>query len=354
MKRRTALIAFTSTAVLASLTACMPGTGSGSAAGAPTELVITTFGGDWQKNFTDAVVKPFEKANNVTIKQVTLYSADALAQLQAQKSSPQIDVVFFSGGQEATAARDKLIAPISASSLSNGADLIDSAKSGLEQGEGPVIQISPVGLTYRTDKIDKPTSWNDVFDPKYKKHVAFTDLSNSYGTLGMLSINQAKGGTADDVTPGISAMGQAAKAGDAVVIKTSSDLQQAFSSRDIWLAPYAQDYAETLRKAGQPVEFVLPAEGSMASFITANAVAGRANIPLATKFIDFALSSDVQAKFVSGMTYSSVNQKTEIPEDLKSKVVWGSSLDKLQRLSGATFGEKSATWLKQWNEAIAQ
>ncbi|WFR74134.1 extracellular solute-binding protein [Prescottella defluvii] len=202
-----------------------------------TELVVTTFGGEWQKNFTEAVVKPFEKENNVTVKQVTLYSSDALAQLQAQKSSPQMDVVFFSGGQETVAAKDGLLAPIDPAALTNAPDLISQATTGLAGGRGPVVQITPMGLLYRTDKVSEPTSWNDPFNPDYRQHVAFTDLSNSYGTLGMLMTNQTRGGTIDNVTPGIDAIGQSTRAGDAIITKTSSDLQQAFAARDIWVAP---------------------------------------------------------------------------------------------------------------------
>ncbi|CRK51552.1 conserved exported hypothetical protein [Rhodococcus sp. RD6.2] len=349
MKRRLAIAAVAlALGSAASLTACMPGSSSAA------ELVVTTFGGEWEKNFTDAVVKPFEEENNVTIKQVTLYSSDALAQLQAQKSSPQIDVVFFSGGQEKVAADEGLLAPIDPADLTNAPDLIDQATSELANGQGPVVQVSPMGLIYRTDKLDQPTSWNDAFKPEYRQHVAFTDLSNSYGTLGMLMINQTRGGTIDDVTPGIDAIGQSVRAGDSIVTKTSSDLQQAFSARDIWLAPYSQDYAETLRKAGQPVGFTMPSEGTTGSFITANAVAGRSNTDLATKFIDYALGVGAQEKFVTGMAYSPVNTKVAVPADLQSKILAGPTLAKLTRFDAADLTSRSAEWQKQWQEQITR
>jgi putative spermidine/putrescine transport system substrate-binding protein len=349
MKRRLALTAIAlAVGAAASLSACSPGSSSAS------ELVVTTFGGEWQKNFTEAVVKPFEKENNVTIKQVTLYSSDALAQLQAQKSSPQMDVVFFSGGQEAVAAKDGLLTPIDASALTNAPDLISQATTGLAGGQGPVVQITPMGLLYRSDKVDEPTSWNDPFNPEYRQHVAFTDLSNSYGTLGMLMINNARGGTIDNVTPGIDAIGQSARAGDSIITKTSSDLQQAFAARDIWMAPYSQDYAETLRKAGQPVGFAIPKEGTTGSFITANLVAGRSNTDLATKFIDYALSAGAQEKFVSGMAYSPVNTKAVVPADMQSKILAGPTLDKLVRFDPAQLTGNSAAWQQQWQEQITR
>src|SRR3954467_11546564 len=85
-----------------------------------TTLVVNSWGGAYEKLHKQLVFEPFEKANNVKIKVVTVYSADTLAQLRAQKANPQYDVVHFSGGQEVIAAREGLLAPIKPAELSNG------------------------------------------------------------------------------------------------------------------------------------------------------------------------------------------------------------------------------------------
>ena len=87
---------------------------------AETTLVINSFGGAYEKAHLDLVIKPFEQKYNCKVKIITAYSADALARLRAQKNKPQFDIVHFSGGQEAIAAKEGLLVPIKPELLSRG------------------------------------------------------------------------------------------------------------------------------------------------------------------------------------------------------------------------------------------
>lgn len=318
-------------------------------------LVVTSFGGDWEKTFVEAVVDPFEKETGAKVELITLYSADALAQVTAQKASPQIDVVHFSGGQEFTAAKDGLIAPIARDALSESGDLVDVATAGLERGEGPVIQLAPIGLAYNTEAdAPAPTSWLDLFDEAYAGHVALTDFSNTYGVLSMLRVADALGGGIDDASEAITDLGGLASSGDAIVVPTSPDLQTAFAQRGTWLAPYAMDYAGTLQDAGLPVEFIVPKEGATASLITANVVEGRDNQDLATLFIDYELRADAQALFAENMRYSPVNTKAELSGDAADAVLTGDELDSIVVYAPGDIAAQRPAWTDEWNALITK
>ena len=318
-------------------------------------LVVTSFGGDWETTFVEAVVEPFEEATGASVELVTLYSADALAQLTAQAASPQLDVVHFSGGQEYTAAQQGLIEPIAPEDLESYADLAEVAVAGLENGEGPTIQLAPIGLVYNTESgAPEPSSWLDVFDEEYAGHVALTDFSNTYGVLSMLRVADALGGGIDDATQAITDLGELAASGDAIVVPTSPDLQTAFAQRDIWLAPYAMDYAGTLKDAGLPVEFIVPEEGATASLITANAVAGRENSELAKLFIDFELRPEAQQLFAERMRYSPVNTKTELSGEIADEVLSGDELDDVVVYPAGELAANRPAWTEEWNALITQ
>lgn len=319
------------------------------------EIVVTSFGGDWEKALLAAVVIPFEAETGAKVKLVTAYSADALAQITAAKGNPQFDVVHFSGGQEITAAAEGLLEPISPSDLSNYANLAEVAIQGMANGAGPVIQVTPVGLVYRTDKIaSAPTSWTDIFKDEYKGKVALTDFSNTYGVLSMLRINDALGGNINDVSKGLQAVGDMAANNDAVVIATSAELQAAFVNRDIWIAPYAQDYAATLIAAGIPVAFAAPSEGMTASFITASVVAGRENTDLAKLFIDYTLRPEAQATFATLMRYAPVNTTTVIPENIASSVLSTEQVASILRYDASVIAANRPAWTEEWNSRIAR
>ncbi len=318
-------------------------------------LVVTTFGGDWEAAFIEAVVEPFEEETGASVEMVTLYSADALAQVTAQKASPQIDVVHFSGGQEYTAAQEGLIDPIEASDLTEYDNLVEVATAGLERGEGPVIQLSPIGLVYSTEAdAPAPTSWMDLFNEEYAGHIALADFSNTYGVLSMLRVADVLGGGIEDPSEAIADLGELASSGDAIVVPTSPDLQTAFAQRGTWIAPYAMDYAGTLQDAGLPVEFIVPEEGVTASLITANVVSGRDNTELAKLFIDYELRPHAQKVFAEQMRYSPVNTTTELSGDAEGTVLSAEELESAVVYAPGDIAANRAAWTDEWNSLITR
>jgi putative spermidine/putrescine transport system substrate-binding protein len=240
-------------------------------------LTINSFGGAYEEAHRKCVIGPFEQETGAKVQIVTAYSADAFAQLRAQKDAPQFDVIHFSGGQEIVGAAEGLLAPIDAAKLANAADLYDFAKANLAKGEGPAYSIAAIGLVYNSEKAPKaPASWKDLLDPAVGEHLVLTDISNGYGMLGFLMLNQVQGGDLNNIQPGLDTVKKLIDDG-AVVVAKSPEIQQEFAQNDAWIAPYASDYAFTLRKAGLPAKFVQGAEGTPASYITANLVANRPN-----------------------------------------------------------------------------
>lgn len=328
---------------------------SGTAFAQDKTLTINSFGGAYEQAHRQCVIDPFEKETGAKVQIVTAYSADAFAQLRAQKDAPQFDVIHFSGGQEIVGAAEGLLAPIDASKLSNAADLYDFAKANLAKGEGPAYSIAAIGLVYNSEKSPKaPASWKDLTDPEFSEHLVLTDISNGYGMLSFLMLNQAEGGSLDDIKPGLDAVSKLLAAG-AIVVSTSPEIQQEFAQNDAWIAPYASDYAYTLRKAGLPAKFVQGSEGTPASFITANLVANRPNKDLALKFIDMSISKAAQECFADALRYSPTNAKVELKPEVAADVAYGAEGVKgLIRFEPAKIEANRKAWVEAWNKAIAK
>src|SRR5690625_3836175 len=126
------------------------------------------------------LIKPFEKEFDAKVEVITLYSADALARIKAQKDNPEIDIVQFSGGQEVQAAEEGLIEKINPEIVTNVSDIYEGAL--LDKEYGPATAFSALGLLYNTDKVNEvPTSWETLWEDEYKGKIALTDISNAYG-----------------------------------------------------------------------------------------------------------------------------------------------------------------------------
>lgn len=316
-------------------------------------LVVNSWGGPYERLHRELVFEPFAKAHNVKIEVVTLYSADTLAQLRAQKDAPQYDVVHFSGGQEVIAAREGLIAPIKPDELTNAPNMYPFAIEGLARGEGPVHLVTTVGLLYNEETAPRaPTSWKDLWSKDYGDHLILADLSHSFGMLGFLMMNQVWGGSLDDTKPGLNKVGELLDRSS--IISSSPEVQQNFAQNDTWIAPFAQDYAHTIRESGLPVKFVIPEEGVPAVYFTANLVANRPNQELAKKLIDFELSPEVQAAFARAMRYSPTNSKTELPPDVAKDVVYGDAVESLVRFDPVKIDAMRKNLVEDWKKLISR
>ncbi|MBS3849566.1 ABC transporter substrate-binding protein [Devosia sp. J2-20] len=320
-----------------------------------TTFTINSFGGAYETAHRACIITPFEEETGVSVNVVTAYSADAFAQLRAQKDAPQFDVIHFSGGQEIVGAAEGLLAPIDAASLTNAADVYDFAKANLAKGEGPAYSIAAIGLIYNTDAVSPaPTQWADLLNPEYSEHLVLTDISNGYGMLGFLMLNQSQGGDLNNIQPGLDAVAKLLEAG-ALIVSTSPEIQQEFAQNDAWIAPYASDYAFTLRKAGLPSGFAQGAEGTPASYITTNVVAGRPNTDLALKFVDMSISPEAQECFAEALRYSPTNSKAELSAEVAADVAYGEEgVAGLIRFDPAVIEANRTAWVEEWNKTIAR
>lgn len=318
-----------------------------------TTLVVNSWGGPYEKLHRELVFEPFEKAHDVKIQVVTLYSADALAQLRAQKEAPQYDVIHFSGGQEVIAAREGLLAPIEPAELENAPDLYPFASEGMTRGEGPVHLVTTVGLLYNEETAPRvPTSWKDLWDAEYGDHIVLTDLSNSFGLLGFLMMNRVWGGAIEDATAGLEKVGELVE--NSMIVTTSPEIQQNFAQNDAWITPFAQDYAHVIRESGLPVKFVVPEEGVAGVYFTANLVANRPNQDLAKKLIDFELSPEVQEAFARAMRYSPSNSKAVLDDDIADEILHGDAMSSLVRFDPLEMDAHRNQLVEDWKKLISR
>lgn len=318
-------------------------------------ITINSFGGAYETAHRKCVIEPFEKVTSAKVNIVTAYSADAFAQLRAQKAAPQYDVIHFSGGQEIVGAKEGLLAPIDAAKVPNLVDVYDFAKANVAKGEGPAYSIAAIGLVYAANKTPKaPSKWTDLADPAYAEHLVLTDISNGYGMLGFLMLNKVMGGDLANLKPGLDAVKKMLDAG-AIVVTKSPEIQQEFAQNNAWVAPYASDYAFTLKKAGLDAKFVQGSEGTPASYITANLVTGRPNTELSLKFIDMTMSKEAQACFANELRYTPTNSKVQLAADVAADVVYGEKgAAGLIRFDPTVIEANRSAWVEAWNKTIGR
>ena len=317
-------------------------------------LTINSFGGIYEETHRACILDPFEEETGAEVQIVTAYSADAFAQMRAQAAAPQFDVIHFSGGQEIVGAEEGLLAPIDPASLENADALYDFARRNMEGGEGPAYSIAALGLLHDAETTEAPTAWADLMEEGRAERMVLTDMANTYGMLGFLMLNQVRGGSLEDIQPGLDAVAELLEGG-AIIVTTAPELQQEFAQNDAGIAPYASDYAFTLREAGVPVAFVQGEEGTPVSFITVSLVANRPNQELALRLIDRTISAEAQECFAEAMRYSPTNREAVLSEEVAADTVYGEeAVAGLIRFDPTVIEANRPEWVERWSRTIAR
>ncbi len=139
-----------------------------------------------------------------------------------------------------------------------------------------------------------PRSWADLTKPDYKGMVGYLDPSSAFvGYAGAVAVNQALGGSLDDFGPAIGYFKRLLK-NDPIVPKQTS-YARVLSGEIPILVDYDFNAYRAKYKDQANVEFVIPAEGTLAVPYVMSLVKDAPHDENGRKMLDFVLSDEGQA-----------------------------------------------------------
>lgn len=340
MKNRTNLVA---AAAFAGILASAQGL-------AAQELVLGTFGGSFADNVTACYIEPFQVATGATVITKLGSSSQHAASVRATGGDSDMDVVFADDAFAVQIANEGLAVQLDRSKLSNAPDIIDGA-----WGAGDAYVAAMLGATtiiYNREKISEPpTSWYDLFDPKYEGRVAIGDVSGTSGWQFLAALNKLEGGTLDDITPGIEKIRPLAKSSP--LLYSQADQVVAMFERDeIDLAVWYPDRAGVAAKNGLPLAAAYPKEGAIGIRPTILIPKGAEDEDLAHKFIDTVLDADNQKCFSERQFIGSVNRKVTLSDEVSAIVPTGAALDNMLFLDPNEMAVRLPEWTRRWQREV--
>lgn len=180
-------------------------------------------------------------------------------------------------------------------------------------GFGIPFLISPYGIMYNPDKVDKPTSWADLWNPKYEGRVSMWDAY--FDAYVMAAVTAGKG---PNVAEGIKAWAAHKKNIGAWV---SSPIVEAdlVHRGEMWLAGHWGAWVELARSQGKNVAFTIPKEGAVQW--TCHMQLCKGFTPgvqrLTQAYMNTWLSPEFQLAAIKRGYFSPVSSKVEIPAEMK-------------------------------------
>jgi len=315
------------------------------------ELVIATFGGSFADDTKTCHVEAFEKATGATAVLTLGSSVDQAAKIRATAGNPEIDVAYMDISIAKQIKAEGLLETVDFASLSNYGDVAKQAFDADNQFVN--FMTAATVIAYNPNEIEAPTSWADLFDPKYAGKIALGDITGTSGMHFLIAVNKMKGGDFANQDAGFAAIKELMP--NVVMLYTQADqIVQLFERGEIVMAPWYPDRAGSAADKGVPVEVSYPKEGAVGIQPTVSVPKGAKNKELAMKFIDVLLSAEGQKCFAEKKYAGPVNTKVDLSDKVKGIVPFGASYDNLWYPDTDEIAKLRPGWTERWQKEIAR
>jgi putative spermidine/putrescine transport system substrate-binding protein len=293
------------------LSAVMAATGT---ARAQEALVVSTWGGSFRDLIDESISKEFTRQTGVPVTYVTGGTIDRLNKAKLAGAMPESDVTFTTSHIGFLYVASNLFEKIDTSKIPNYSHLVERGKIS-PYHIGSWAYVYTIG--YRPDAVPgaiKFDSWNDLWHPQLKGKVSAPDFDPSHiiTVAAMLS-----GGDAKTWTKGGEKL-KALKPNIRAFYTNDANSQQLLATGEAPVQVLLSMNAYYMAGQGVPVKVVIPKEGAVLGVDTMGIMKGTKKAELAHKFMNIALSPEVQSKIVSMKKASPVVDNAKVSaEDAK-------------------------------------
>jgi putative spermidine/putrescine transport system substrate-binding protein len=249
-------------------------------------------------------------------------------------------------GPRALAIERGLFEKFDASKLSNAAKL----PAGFADAHGVAVNTQIVGIAYNPKKVPTPKSWKDLFGEPYVSRLGLTGFQTTFGTLSLIEIAKAYGGSETNVEPAFVEVKKALPKVAAVMAPAA--LPGLFQQGQIDICYTNTNNVASLKARGVDIDFAFPEEGAITFITTLHIAKGAENVENAYAYIDTALSADVQAQLMKPPSSMIPTNKDVVLAELPIK-----SLDELSKMRTHDWSKINplrAGWIERFNKEVSK
>src|SRR5437868_7241164 len=136
-------------------------------------LIVNTQGGEYQELVEKVVIRPFEKKFGVKlIHDPTGTASQAYAKIRASRGAPGFDVAgLLTPPEVILGVKEGMLEKLSEREVPNLRHLWDKTWQVIPPGSGAPHTLQYAALVSHTEKLERPRSWDDYWEPQ-KKYAA--------------------------------------------------------------------------------------------------------------------------------------------------------------------------------------
>jgi putative spermidine/putrescine transport system substrate-binding protein len=313
-------------------------------------LATTVFGGAYEREYRKHIIDPFEKESGIKVLAKLGSTSEWLTNSLVNRRAPEIDLLLLPYPDNMKAVIEGIGMPLTVADIPNLKD-VDPVWYDQFDKSGVALDYVGYGIAYREDLVPTPpTSWKDLWNPAYSGKVTVPDIGQ-WGSWELLVIAALlNGGSEDNMTPAFKALREL-KPHVRQFFKGGSDIANLLGSGEAWVCGMTTNIpAYGLIDAGKPVKFIFPSEGAMVGAASYHIAKNSRNAALCQKFINFALSKEVQENFCNGVIAAPTNVKAVVNDRTRERVP---APDHLKLFSWAKIIPQMPDLADRWNQEVA-
>jgi putative spermidine/putrescine transport system substrate-binding protein len=335
--RRTVLVGASTLAAAAALPS--PGLAKGL-------VTAAVYPGTWDEAYRSVVAPALKRARDIDLALEPLFAVDQIAKAQAARGAPPFDAFALDPGPRAQGISRGLFEKFDASKLANAGKV----PAGFADQYGIAVNAQIVGIVYNPKKLPRPKSWKDLFAEPYVSRLGLTGFQTTFGTVSLIEIAKAYGGSETNVEPAFVEVKKALPKVAAVMAPAA--LPGLFQQGQIDICYTNTTTVTSLKSRGVDIEFAFPEEGAISFITTLHIAKGADNVENAYAYIDTALSADVQAQLMKPPSNMIPTNRDVALTDLPVK-----SLDDLTRMKSHDWSKINplrAGWIERFDKEVSK
>ena len=244
---------------------------------------------------------------------------------------------------------------VDAAKLTNLEGIYESARAPMGTEYGPAYTFNRLGIVYDSAYCDvEIKSFADLWNPELEDSIAIPDMTATTGPMFYFATAETFGLVPGKDDEAIFAKLAELKPNVVNTYTSANNTITMLNQGEISVAVLL-DYSYTTAKNANPdYVWVDPAEGSFASYNMINLIAGSDVKELATEFINYYISYDVQlAEALDGVD-SPVRTDVELTAEQSGNFTYGEEMVAgLKFVDWNIITENQAKWIEMWNSTFS-
>ena len=244
---------------------------------------------------------------------------------------------------------------VDASKLTNLEGIYEAARAPMGAEYGPAYTFNRLGIVYDSAYCNvEIKSFADLWNPELEDSIAIPDMTATTGPMFYFATAETFGLVPGKDDEAIFAKLAELKPNVVNTYTSANNTITMLNQGEISVAVLL-DYSYTTAKNANPdYVWVDPTEGSFASYNMINLIAGSDVKDLATEFINYYISYDVQlAEALDGVD-SPVRTDVELTAEQSGNFTYGAEMvSGLKFVDWNTITENQAKWIEMWNSTYS-